>query len=152
MTDLAQVEPALLVGDEINPEVAFLLGKDTNAFRDTLQALMAHGEEWIDRLGEMLRDAAVADRPSTSAGALVASMQGHTQKLMLVDDETVQKEIFISRLSQAIVEVCGDASPADLAGQNKVRSCRADAHQRLATERDQRIASASSRPIQVAAR
>ena len=56
------------------------------------------------------------------------------------------------RLSQAIVEVCGDASPADLAGQNKVRSCRADAHQRLATERDQRIASASSSPIQVAAR
>ena len=72
--------------------------------RDTLQALMAHGEEWIDRLGEMLRDAAVADRPSTSTGALVASMQGHTQKLMLVDDETVQKEIFISRLSQAIVD------------------------------------------------
>ena len=73
--------------------------------RDTLQALMAHGEEWIDRQGEMLRDAAVSDRPTTSTGALVASMQGHTQKLMLVDDETVQKEIFISRLSQAIVDV-----------------------------------------------
>ncbi len=72
--------------------------------RDTLQALMTHGEEWVDRLGEMLRDAAVADRPSTGTGALVASMQGHTQKLMLVDDETVQKEIFISRLSQAIVD------------------------------------------------
>ena len=73
--------------------------------RDTMQALMTHGEEWIDRQGEMLRDAAVADRPSTGTGALVASMQGHTQKLMLVDDETVQKEIFISRLSQAIVDV-----------------------------------------------
>ena len=73
--------------------------------RDTLQALMTHGEEWIDRQGEMLRDAAVSDRPTTSTGALVASMQGHTQKLMLVDDETVQKEIFISRLSQAIVDV-----------------------------------------------
>jgi hypothetical protein len=72
--------------------------------RDTLQSLMTHGEEWIERLGEMLRDACVADRPSTSTGALVASMQGHTQKLMLVDDETVQKEIFISRLSQAIVD------------------------------------------------
>ena len=72
--------------------------------RDTLQALMTHGEEWIDRQGEMLRDAAVADRPSTGTGALVASMQGHTQKLMLVDDETVQKEIFISRLSQAITD------------------------------------------------
>ena len=72
--------------------------------RDTLQALMAHGEEWVDRQGEMLRDACVADRPSTGTGALVASMQGHTQKLMLVDDETVQKEIFISRLTQAIMD------------------------------------------------
>ena len=73
--------------------------------RDTLQALMMHGEEWIERQGEMLRDACVADRPSTGTGALVASMQGHTQKLMLVDDETVQKEIFISRLSQAIMDL-----------------------------------------------
>lgn len=73
--------------------------------RDTLQALMTHGEEWIERQGEMLRDACVADRPSTGTGALVASMQGHTQKLMLVDDETVQKEIFISRLTQAIVDL-----------------------------------------------
>jgi len=51
------------------------------------------------------RDAArgLHRRPSTTGtGALVASMQGHTQKLMLVDDETVQKEIFISRLSQGI--------------------------------------------------
>jgi hypothetical protein len=73
--------------------------------RDTLQALMTHGEEWIERLGESLRDACVADRSTTVTGALVASMQGHTQKLMLVDDETVQKEIFISRLSQAIVDL-----------------------------------------------
>ena len=72
--------------------------------RDTLQALMAHGEEWIEHQNDMLRDAAVADQPTTSTGALVASMTGHTQKLMLVDDETVQKEIFISRLSQAIVD------------------------------------------------
>jgi hypothetical protein len=73
--------------------------------RDTMQALMTHGQEWIDRQNEMLRDAAVADQPNTSTGALVASMTGHTQKLMLVDDETVQKEIFVSRLSQAIVDV-----------------------------------------------
>jgi len=72
--------------------------------RDTLQALMTHGQEWIERQNEMLRDAAVADQPNTGTGALVASMTGHTQKLMLVDDETVQKEIFVSRLSQAIVD------------------------------------------------
>ncbi len=76
----------------------------TQQRRDTLQALMTRGEEWIERQGEMLRDAAVTDRPSTGTGALVASMQGHTQKLMLVDDETVQKEIFISRLSQGILD------------------------------------------------
>ena len=56
------------------------------------------------------------------------------------------------RLSQAIVEVCGDPSPADLAGQNKARSCRSDARARLNAERDQRIARASSAPIVVAAR
>jgi len=72
--------------------------------RDTLQALMTHGQEWIERQSEMLRDAAVADQPNTGTGALVASMTGHTQKLMLVDDETVQKEIFVSRLAQAIVD------------------------------------------------
>lgn len=56
------------------------------------------------------------------------------------------------RLSQAIVEVCGEASPADLAGQNKVRDCRKDAHNRFDAERDQRIAAASSTPILVASR
>ncbi|MCK9685515.1 DUF1631 domain-containing protein [Comamonadaceae bacterium BS-T2-15] len=73
--------------------------------RDTLQSLMTHGEEWIERQNEMLRDAAAGDIPNTTTGSLVASMTGQTQKLMLVDDETVQKEIFISRLSQAIVDV-----------------------------------------------
>ena len=72
--------------------------------RDTLQSLMTHGEEWIERQNEMLRDAAAGDIPNTTTGSLVASMTGQTQKLMLVDDETVQKEIFISRLSQAIVD------------------------------------------------
>jgi twitching motility protein PilJ len=36
---IAKNASALLVGDEINPEVAFLLGKDTNAFRDILIGL-----------------------------------------------------------------------------------------------------------------
>jgi twitching motility protein PilJ len=36
---IAKNASALLVGDEINPEVAFLLGKDTNAFRDLLGGL-----------------------------------------------------------------------------------------------------------------
>lgn len=37
---------ALLVGHEINPEVAFLLGKDTNSFRDLLHGL-AKGSETL---------------------------------------------------------------------------------------------------------
>ncbi len=36
---IAKNASALLVSDEINPEVAFLLGKDTNAFRDILQGI-----------------------------------------------------------------------------------------------------------------
>jgi UrcA family protein len=56
------------------------------------------------------------------------------------------------RLSQAIVEVCGDPSPADLVGQNKTRDCRQDLRARLDVERDQRIAKASTGPILVAAR
>ncbi len=36
---IAKNASALLVGDAIDPEIAFLLGKDTNTFRDTLRAL-----------------------------------------------------------------------------------------------------------------
>jgi twitching motility protein PilJ len=36
---IAKNASSLLVGDEISPEVAFLLGKDTNAFRDILNGL-----------------------------------------------------------------------------------------------------------------
>lgn len=36
---IAKNASILQVGDEINPEVAFLLGKDTNGFRDLLQGL-----------------------------------------------------------------------------------------------------------------
>ena len=62
------------------------------------------------------------------------------------------QRVLDKRLSQAINEVCGTASPADLAGQNKVRDCRKDAHNRFGAQRDQRIAAASSSPILVASR
>ena len=41
---IAKNASALLVGDEINPEVAFLLGKDTNGFRDLLVGLSKGNE------------------------------------------------------------------------------------------------------------
>jgi len=56
------------------------------------------------------------------------------------------------RLHQAVKDVCGIASPSDLAGQNRVRDCRVDTLAGLTAEREQRIASASSSPIQIAAR
>ncbi len=43
---VAKNASALLVGDAIDPEVAFLLGKDTNTFRDLLNAL-AKGSETL---------------------------------------------------------------------------------------------------------
>jgi UrcA family protein len=56
------------------------------------------------------------------------------------------------RLAQAAKEVCGTASDVDVAGKNDVRRCRAETLAGLASERDQRIAAASSQPIEVAAR
>jgi UrcA family protein len=56
------------------------------------------------------------------------------------------------RLNQAVKEVCGAASDADVAGKNDVRRCRVETLAGLASERDQRIAAASSQPIKVAAR
>jgi UrcA family protein len=56
------------------------------------------------------------------------------------------------RLNQAVKEVCGIASDADVAGKNDVRRCRDETLAGLASERDQRIAAASSQPIKVAAR
>ena len=56
------------------------------------------------------------------------------------------------RLNQAVKEVCGIASDADVAGKNDVRRCRVETLANLANERDQRIARASGEPIEVAAR
>jgi UrcA family protein len=56
------------------------------------------------------------------------------------------------RLQQAVAEVCGSASDANLEGKNDVRRCRAETLANLADERDQRIAAASRQPIKVAAR
>lgn len=56
------------------------------------------------------------------------------------------------RLTQAVKEVCGTASDADVSGKNDVRRCRVETLAGLASERDQRIAAASIQPIKVAAR
>jgi UrcA family protein len=56
------------------------------------------------------------------------------------------------RISVAVAEVCGTASDADLAGQNEVRRCRVATRQHVAGTRDSALASASARPIEIAAR
>ena len=52
------------------------------------------------------------------------------------------------RLSIAIVEACGEASDADLEGQNAVRACRVDARAKVAAERD-RLVELASRGTQI---
>lgn len=56
------------------------------------------------------------------------------------------------RLAQAVKDVCGKASDADIAGKNDIRRCRAETLAGLADDRDQRIAAASRQPIEVASR
>ena len=56
------------------------------------------------------------------------------------------------RLALAVKEVCGTASDADIEGKNDVRRCRVETSAILSGERDQRVARASSEPIEVAAR
>ena len=75
---IAKNASALLVGDEINPEVAFLLGKDTNAFRDLLGGLGKAGNDADSR--------AKLDELNTSfkeyQGA-ISSILGNMQPLVL---------------------------------------------------------------------
>ena len=75
---IAKNASALLVGDEINPEVAFLLGKDTNAFRDTLQGLNKGGgdADTRDKLAEL-------DKAFKSYQAAIGGILGNMQPLVL---------------------------------------------------------------------
>ena len=62
------------------------------------------------------------------------------------------RKLLDQRLSRAVIDVCGEASPADLAGQNDIRRCRTTTLARFSKERDVRIAAASSGSIEIAAR
>ena len=79
---IAKNASALLVGDEINPEVAFLVGKDTNTFRDLLQGL-SKGSDALRLSGsndaaarEKLNDLEVAFKEyQTAIGSILGNMQ-----------------------------------------------------------------------------
>lgn len=75
---IAKNASALLVGDEINPEVAFLLGKDTNAFRDILAGLSKGGGD-ADMRGKLDElDAAFKEYQGA-----ISSILGNMQPLVL---------------------------------------------------------------------
>src|SRR5574343_1934783 len=75
---IAKNASALLVGDEINPEVAFLLGKDTNAFRDILSGLAKAGGD-ADTRGKLEE----LDGAFKEYQGAISSILGNMQPLVL---------------------------------------------------------------------
>ncbi len=71
---IAKNASALLVGSEINPEVAFLLGKDTNAFRDLLAALVKGSNDGDAREKLTALDAAFQEYQA-AVGNILSNMQ-----------------------------------------------------------------------------
>lgn len=72
--------------------------------RDMTQDLMRHGANWPALLGEQVRERlAPREALSSQSSALVSSMTGG-KELALVDDDTIQREIMVSRLSLAIMD------------------------------------------------
>ncbi len=69
---IAKNAAALLVGDEISPEVAFLLGKDTNTFRDMLQNLNKGNADTQEKTSQL--EAAFKDY-QTAVGGILGNMQ-----------------------------------------------------------------------------
>ncbi|WP_306606416.1 methyl-accepting chemotaxis protein [Azonexus sp.] len=69
---------ALLVGSEINPEVAFLLGKDTNNFRELMQGLGKGGGDAEARIKTEALEAAFKEYEAAISGIL-----GNMQPLVL---------------------------------------------------------------------
>jgi twitching motility protein PilJ len=82
---MAKNANALLAGESIDPEVAFLLGKDTNSFRDFLQGLIKGSEslrltatsdaDTKERLGEM-------EKAFAGYQAAVSGILGNMQRLV----------------------------------------------------------------------
>ncbi len=83
---IAKNASAMLVGDVINPEVAFLLGKDTNAFRDILAGLSKGSETMhLSRPadGETREKLAELDVAFKEYQAAISNILGNMQPLVL---------------------------------------------------------------------
>ncbi len=85
----------MLTGDVVDPEVAFLLGKDTNTFRDTLQGLLqGSGTLRIARVGDADMRGALAqlDTAFKQYQAGVSSILGNMQRL--VNAKRASRDLF----------------------------------------------------------
>jgi len=102
---MAKNANALLAGESIDPEVAFLLGKDTNTFRDLLQGLIKGSDalrlsattdqDTKDRLGEL-------EKAFAAYQTAVAGILGNMQRLVnakqsaqnvFADNETLKDKL-----------------------------------------------------------
>lgn len=97
-----------------------------------------------------LLSSAITITPVVAAPPAAATRVVTTADLDL--GSAVGQRLLDRRLMLAIADVCGTASDADLAGQNEVRRCRVDTRQRVARDRDQRLAERSHGSFAVAAR
>jgi UrcA family protein len=93
---------------------------------------------------------AFSSAPAIAEAPFIASSTVQTADLDL--STAKGQQALDRRLSQAVKEVCGEASDIDIAGKNEVRRCRAETFASLTSERDQRVARASGELIEVAAR
>jgi twitching motility protein PilJ len=82
---MAKNANTMLAGDVVDPEVAFLLGKDTNTFRDTLQALLNGNEAMrIGKVSDADMRAKLADLETgfKQYQKAVAEILGNMQRLV----------------------------------------------------------------------
>src|ERR1041385_2533676 len=92
---MAKNANTMLAGDIVDPEVAFLLGKDTNTFRDTLQALLAGNEALrISRVGDAEMRGKLSELESgfKEYQAAVSAILGNMQRL--VNAKRATRDIF----------------------------------------------------------
>lgn len=74
--------------------------------RDLLQDITQRGAGWPEQLSEHIKERlALKDAASSQSSALITSMTGG-KSLSLVDDDTIQREILVSRLSLALMDRC----------------------------------------------
>lgn len=94
--------------------------------------------------------AATAITPTLSVQALPATASVDVADLDFSNPADVKT--FDARARIAVKQVCGEASPADLVGQNQVDACRVETRSALNIQRDSRIAAATGQnPVQALA-